>query len=63
MEVDVVVAQEVFVLDLVDVFQVGSPRDVDLALVNQVLKILLVDLSPGLILEIISHGQREPKIL
>jgi hypothetical protein len=48
-EVDAVAAQEVFILDLVDVFQVGSQRDVDLALVDKVLKILLVNLSPGLV--------------
>jgi hypothetical protein len=46
-EVDAVVAPEVFVPDLADVVQVGSPLDVNLALVNKVLKIILVDLSPG----------------
>ncbi len=34
MEVDAVAAKEVFVPDLVDVFQVSSPCDVNLALVN-----------------------------
>ncbi len=46
MEVDAVAAAEVFGPDLVDVVKVGSP--LHLALVNKVLKMILVDLSPGL---------------
>jgi hypothetical protein len=53
-------AQKVFAPDLVDVFRVGGPRDVDLALVNKVLKILLVDLSQGLFGGVIGHGQTGP---
>jgi hypothetical protein len=49
-EVDAVTAQEVFVLDLIDVLQVSGLHDVDLALVDKVLKTLLVALSPGLFL-------------
>jgi hypothetical protein len=59
-EVDAVMAPEVFVLDLVDVIQVSNSRDVNLALVNKVLKIILVDLSPGLYRGGIGHGQKRP---
>jgi hypothetical protein len=57
LEVDAVAAQEIFVPDLVDVFQVGGLRDVNLALVDKVLKIILVNLSPGLFRGVIGHGQ------
>jgi hypothetical protein len=55
-EVDVITAPEVFVPDLVDVVQVGSPLDVDLALVNKVLKTFLVDMSLGLCWGGIDYG-------
>ena len=56
LEVDAVAALEVFVPDLVDVFQVGGLSDVDFVLVNKVLKIILVGLSPGLFRGVIRHG-------
>ncbi len=59
-EVDAVAALEIFVLDQVDAFQVSSPRDVNLALVDKILNIILVDLSPGLYWGGIGHGQKWP---
>ncbi len=59
-KVDAVAAQELFVLDLVDVFQVDGWRDVNLALVDKVSKIILVDLSLGHFRGVIGHGQMRP---
>ncbi len=59
-EVDAVAALEIFVPDQVDVFQVRSLHDVDLALVDKILNIILVDLSPGLFRGGIGHGQKWP---